>query len=482
MNKQSVQTDTWLDKYKPKKMSDLITNVTAIKLIYTWLTSFDKTKMQMLSLINKKKQKTRGTNNTKKKSIEKKSCLIITGNHGVGKSITVNLILKELNYEILNADINILKHGKDIEAVIDKLMMSSNILNIMHNAPAKKVAIVIDEIASITSSAEKMCIMALQKLNEMRWYCPIIFISNNDHNKLLTDIKKASYEIKMYPPFPSDMQKILAKIATTEIIKMSPGVMEKIIEHSQGDIRRLVFTLQNIRNTYNNKVISLQIINEYCMMANKKDIDMDLYIATNELLQTYTNIDGCIRLYETEKVLLPLMIQQNYAKYVNANCKSNEDKHELIRRISESLSIGDVVENYIYGDQNWGMHEIHGFHTCVIPSYYLSEKVKCTNKVGLTFATDLNKTSIKRINKKNIINTNKCFCNMNISDYIYMNKIIKKFIIENNIKECADLLKQYNIKLEHIESLLKIDKIKNIKILLTSRQRNDFQLYLDNKL
>ena len=472
MNKLSNQTDGWLEKYKPKKLSDLTTNLPAIKSIYSWLSSYEKAKNIDRTRKKKPKQKIKTEEN-------KKSCLLLTGPHGVGKSIAVNVILKDLDYEILNANINILKYGKDIETIIDKLMLSSNILNVMHNGPNKKVAIVVDELTSITSSAEKTCIMALQKLNELKWYCPIIFISNNDHNKLLTDIKKSSYEVKMYSPYVSDMKKILIKIATTEMIKMSSeDIMTKIIDHSQGDIRRLIFTLQDIRNTYNTKVINLQIIKDYCDMSNTKDIDVSLHVAANKLLYNYTNIDGCLRLYETEKVLLPLMMQQHYAKYVDTNCISDESKHELIKRISESLSIGDVVENHIYGNQNWGMQEIHGFHTCVAPSYYLSEKVTRKIEIKITFAIDLNRTSTKCINKKNIINTNKCFNNMNINDYVYMNKIVKSLINKNRIKDCGILLKPYNIKSEHIESLLKIDKINSEKSILTPKQRNDFTSYL----
>jgi DNA polymerase III delta prime subunit len=468
----------WTEKYKPKKVVELTTNNTAIKSIYSWLVNYDKMKNEVLKNINNKKLK----NQAKTTNHELKSCMLITGGHGVGKSITIEVILKDLGYNAVNLDINILKAGKNVDDVIKKIMLSSNILSIMNNDAKKKLAIVIDEIEAITASAEKTCITSLQKMNEQNWYCPIIFISNNQHNKLLSDIKKSSYEIKMWPPFPSDMKKILLRVAGSENIKIkSETVINKIIDHVQGDIRRLIFTLQDIKNAYGNKIITIDTIDEYKTMSNRKDIDIDLYKATDELLYEYTSIDNCLRLYETEKVLLPLMVHQNYAKSIIGNYKSDESRHNLIRQISDSLSIGDVIENYIYGDQNWEMQEIHGFYTCVAPSYYLCNGIKNEpNKVKLAFATDLNKTSIKRINKKNIINTDKCFRNMNINDYIYINKIIRKLISENKIQECSELLKPYNIKLEHIESLLKIDKIRDTKTTLTSRQKNEFISDLDN--
>ena len=473
------QIDIWTDKYKPKKVNELTTNLLAIKSIFSWLLTYDKMKKETFKNQNNKKQK-----KSEGKNVEAnfKSCMLVTGGHGVGKSTTVEVILKELNYNILNLDVNVLKSGKNVEDVIHKIMLTSNILTIMNNDEVKKIAIVIDEIESVTASAEKACITALQKTNEQHWYCPIIFISNNQHNKLLSDIKKASYEVKLWPPYPSEMKKILVKVTNTENIKIrSEYVINKIINHSQNDIRRLIFTLQDIQSAYGTKIIGPEMIDEYCVMSNRKDIDIDLYKATEELLYEYTNIDNCLRLFETEKVLLPLMVHQNYAKSVIANYETDEDQHRLIQKISESLSTGDVIENYIYGDQNWEMQEIHGFYTCVAPSYYLCEGIADDIvKVKLAFATDLNKTSIKRINKKNIINTDKCFKNMNINDYIYINKIIRKLIGENNIKECVKLLKNYDIKLEHIQSLLKIDKIKNTKTTLSSRQNNEFLAYLDS--
>jgi len=180
------------------------------------------------------------------------------------------------------------------------------------------------------------------------------------------------------------------------------------------------------------------------------------------------------------------MIHHNYISNITTNIHNKQKQSEITNKISQLLSEGDVIENYIYGDQNWDMQEIHGLYTTALPSYYLCDEVnknKNIEKIRLRFSTDLNKTSIKKINKKNILKTDDCLKNMDIDDYIYINKIIKKLIDEGNIKECAELLNVYNIKLEQIESLIKIDKIKDsqkdIKTVLTAKQKNEFLLYLN---
>jgi len=459
----------WLQKYRPIKIDDIVCNKQAVIKIKNWITDFDTNKKE------KRQEKKNKNNNIR-------SCILITGSHGVGKTLGVEVILREYNYEIHRLDFNDIKNTTNIKESILKLVNNNNILNLINNNTTTKIAIVIDELESITSTTEKNCILNIQKSNEINWFCPIIFISNNQHNKLLSEIKKNSIEIKFYQPFDTDMKKILGLICNKEKIKIhSMEVVDKIIEHSQYDIRRLINTIQDIYEAYPNQIINMEVIEEYTKTSKVKDIDIDLFTATAGLLYNYETINDCLRFYETEKVLLPLMVHQNYAKTVIDNVNNKEKQYEITKDISKSLSTGDVIENYIYGDQNWEMQEIHGFYTCVDTSFKLhnnmGENIKRSN---LTFTTDLNKTSIKKINKKNINNTNKCFNNLNIFDYIYINKIIRKLIKNNKIEECMELLKHYDIKMEHIESLLKIDKIKNTKTNLTSKQKKEFQKYIQN--
>jgi replication factor C subunit 1 len=486
----------WIEKYKPNTISELVVNTGAVDDIKNWLLSFNNTKNQFLQLKNNKKSRSNKKQNGE--NVKYKSCMIITGGHGHGKTCTVDVILKEMNYDIYYLDIKKIKLCKDINMIITQSMISPNILSVLSGATIKKHIIVVDNLESITSSTEKASIINLQKMNDLNWYCPIVFISNNQHNKLLFNIKKFSHEVTFDMPNTADLLTILTNIANNEgIIFENSFVAYKIINCSQGDIRQLVFILYELKCMHEGKTITFKSVQEYCAASNVRDIDINLYKATNKLLQNYRNINTCMSLYETEKVLLPLMMQENYIKCIIQNYDDDDEKYRLAEIISDSLSMGDITENYIYGEQNWNMQDIHGIVTCVNPSFYINinennkksdfassfpiDLIETTKRLEFesSFPADLNKTSIKSINKKNIVNADQCLKNMNIFDYIFISKIIYNYIQNNNIESCIKLLLGYNMEMEYIESLLKINKIKKNKSILSLKQKKEFTTYLE---
>ena len=256
-------------------------------------------------------------------------------------------------------------------------------------------------------------------------------------------------------------------------------VVDQIIELSQYDIRRLIHILEDINYAYKGKNITEEILKDYSTISQKKDTDTDLYSATGQLIYDYSGIDSSIKLYESDKVKLPLMVHQNYINAVIPNF-NNAVCFDKLHKIAGLLSDGDVVENYIYGEQTWSMQEIHGFYSCAAPSFYISDGMtKPMTRTPLLFTTDLNKTSIKQINKKNIGKADKFFKNMDTMDYIYISQILAKYIQSENIAECVALTKEYDIEFQQIELLMKIDKIRDDSFTIPARSKREFTRLLD---
>ena len=63
----------WVEKYKPKKYEDLIVNINKIQIINNWLVNFSK-----------------NTNGT----------ILVSGVHGVGKNVSIEILLNILELEI----------------------------------------------------------------------------------------------------------------------------------------------------------------------------------------------------------------------------------------------------------------------------------------------------------------------------------------------------------------------------------------------
>jgi hypothetical protein len=265
----------------------------------------------------------------------------------------------------------------------------------------------------------------------------------------LNETKKYSNEVKVYSPYLNEINRWVYSICKKENINLEYDLINKFIEYCQFDMRKILIQLDELKINYKNNKITASLFDNFINIMKKKDLDFDLYKATDKLLTDYKDIDVCIELYETEKVLIPLMIHENYHKYII---------QQEYSKVLNNLSIGDILENYIYGEQNWDLLELHGYISCAIPSYYINKYCTTKRSGTLVFAADLNRTSVKKMNKKNINktnetinkNSNEVIRNKSIDEFIYMGEIINKL---NNKSEPTN----------YINNITKINKLKNKK-------------------
>jgi DNA polymerase III delta prime subunit len=434
----------WIEKYEPKKLDDLIVNIEKLKKIEYWLENF--------------------------KNIEQPNSIIISGNHGIGKNVSLNILLKKLNYTFKTLSSNNIKNKKIINDILNGCEKKLNVYNVLTNNidNNNKSALIIDDTETITLSSEKDSLLDLCKRNDKNKIMPIIFISNNQHSKLITEIKKSCIEYEFTSPTHTELLKIFNKIVYTEKMQITEQkVINSIIKYAQSDIRRLIFILQDLYLTFETNLITIEKLQTFFSYSQKKDIEIGLYDATKQILDNYKSINNCMELYESEKVLLPLMIYENYFRSMFSKEIAAKDKTDVLlkqldisRKICDSISKGDVIETNIYTDQNWMNQNIHGFYTICDCSYTLNSILPTDNHVNykLEFSADLNKTSLKNINRKNITNLQQLIPNKNLDDILYINKLIYKLVEKNKLKEAYKLCKDYPIDIKHLEIITKIDK------------------------
>lgn len=422
----------WIQEYTPRSSRDIIGNQDAISKLNHWINNFKSTQPS----------------------------IIISGPHGVGKTIAVKLILQENGFKSYAPN---LKSYKNIQSISE--------MNV-----AKKTAVIFDDSETITLTSEKNTLLQIFKDNESKRLFPLIFITNEQHSKLISDIKKSCTELKFTYPQPTLIKKFVKNICLKENLRIdNDDIVTSIIKFSQLDIRRLIYILEDLKMTFQDKVVAPNEWKHYMSFSQRKDKDIGLFDATKKLLSSYKNIDMCIQLYETEKVLLPLMVFENYHKTMLHRRAPFQEVLADMSEITASISMGDVVETNIYTDQNWYLQNIHGFLTCAYTSHIINKHdYDGPENYHIDFSSDLNKTSLKNINKKSIGIIQSCFKKKkkNLCDLLYINKILHHYAHNNRVDLMHSLGKQYDLAQKTIDMLLKVDKTLE-KIVINTKGKNN---------
>ena len=450
--------DIWIEKYKPKKIKDIIGNSNSILKINHWLSNFKN---------------------------EKHSSLVISGYHGVGKNLITKILLENNNYYFKWLDY------KDEKAknLFDDLVncFTGDTLEKFFSKENKKFALIINDIEKITLKNEKSRIKELVKQNYIRKYFPIIFISNMQHNKLLTDILDHSDSIKLSQPSDKDLLVLLNRIVCKgDIIISDEKIKKKLIKYAQNDMRRLISIVYDLSNSFENgKDIDKESLKLYYSNSQKKCKDTSLFEASKTLIDEYNDINNSLSLYKVDKVLVPLTIHENFTKSIFNRYKKNDIYFDTLKNVTDSISKGDVIETNIYTDQNWFLHEIHGFYTCAKTSYHINKhdisKKTTPYYYEMKFSSDLNQTSLKNINKKQITNLQKIFQNKSFNDIINLNKLIYHLVKNEKIKELYSIMKDYDSNVKTVETIIKIDKTLP-KISLNQKNKKIYNMYVKNKI
>lgn len=447
-----MSNNHFTEKYSPKSISEIIGNKSSISKFEKWIKSIGD---------------------------RDENFLILSGKNGIGKTIISKILLDTYNYNPIIIYPEDIKNYRQNDEFNDFYNLNNSINKKINfkNIKNKNIALLFDDTETITLTSEKKYIMNIFK-NKINSSIPIIFICNNNHSKLLNDLKKNCQEIKFFSPSSYDLKNLIKKICGGEKIKIdNDGSLDVLIELSQYDIRRLLNLIEDFN--YNYKTLSNKNIEKFKKQTLLKDTNIGLYDATRILLNDDLEFDNIYKIYESEKVLLPLMIQENYYKKICNSKKSVEKKLDSIVSISDSISFGDNVETSIYTDQNWYLQEIHGFFTCIKPSKLSNEFTHQVLGNLIQFSSDLNKTSLKNINKKNINNLQKIIGNKSVEEILLLCKLTNYCFEKEEYNTIINILKNYKSKLDikDIELCLKIDKTIDFITLKTKDKKKIIKLF-----
>ena len=391
-------------------------------------------------------------------------------------------ILKEYNYQVKEYN------ASDVRS---KKLVNSNLYNIINigcvdklwNSNYKEFGIIMDEVDGMSSGDKggmaeliqfinpnrgKRSVRKEEKLNaEKRWIPPIICICNNNYDKKIMALKKDCLEVVFKAPKKNDLVRVIDRIGKSEKMKIDPKIKENIAEYAQGDFRRLIFLLQHLYAGLSDQdhVIDKEYLDDHYQSFCKKEIDLNSYDTVNTLLNKYQNPIEALKIYETDKSKLPMMIHENYIDFINLQDSNIYDKLNTVTETIDNIINGDIIDKAMYNNQSWYLQPIHGLYSCYLPCYHVNSRKK-THYKRSDKSTALTNYSFNCANKKNInqiISMISKKSSYDTADIQLLSAVIlyDLFDPEGDKDRGIECLKYYNLTISELEKLIKMNRLNN---------------------
>lgn len=196
----------WTEKYKPRKISEIIGQ--------------DKAIAEALQFL---------------KEWKKGSALLFSGPPGVGKTLLAEIIAEESNFQLVQLNASDERTAKEIETLSGATKQKTLF--------KKGKLILIDEIDGISGMSDRGAVPAILKIIRESEY-PVILTANNPYNPKLSMLKRYCKHIKFPKLKAVSISKKLREIAERENIKVEEVLFSNIADLSNGDMRSAITDFQ----------------------------------------------------------------------------------------------------------------------------------------------------------------------------------------------------------------------------------------------
>ena len=255
----------WVEKYRPKKIEDIVGNEEAKALFVEWLKS-------------------------KRRS---KKAVLLYGPPGVGKTALVNAASKEFGFIVIEMNASDTRSEKAINEVAKPA--TSYVALDSFSAQSKGNLLFLDEVDGIAGNEDRGGVGAIIKIVEDS-RVPVIMAANDPDIDKLRPLKKVCLLVRFQQVRIPLIIALLQKICLLEHVKAEFEALEHIAQNSRGDVRSAINDLQSLSEE--NHVLTLQ--DTMGLSSRNKDISMDetlrgffsvKSIAEAQKLLSYSSVD-----------------------------------------------------------------------------------------------------------------------------------------------------------------------------------------------
>lgn len=288
--------------------------------------------------------------------------IYIYGNTGIGKTYLVKQILKCMNYDILDYNINN-SHNMSILSYFNT-NYHTNVLSMLNNK-IQKIAIVVDEMDCLLNT-DKIIINSLIKIlmtpkkqNPLskskekhkitKILTPIIFIGNSNTNKKIKELMKECITYVLPSPTKLEMSHLISLLFNN----LQSNEQQIILNYVETDLRKVHNIYPLVSNSF---CPSMLFGNEY--LLKKKTFIEDTKNVTKHLINhnmTHISEHGQF-INESDRTSVGLLWHENVIDVLEQLPK--KQSISIYANILNTISFADYIDRITFQKQVWQFNEM----------------------------------------------------------------------------------------------------------------------------
>tara|TARA_B100000963_G_scaffold292397_1_gene262653 strand:+ start:39 stop:1316 length:1278 start_codon:yes stop_codon:yes gene_type:complete len=282
--------------------------------------------------------------------------IYLYGPPGCGKTMFVEKILKNMNYDIIKYDAGDVRNKSIVDNITKHNMSDKNVLSLFQKK-TKKLVIMMDELDGM-NSGDKGGINTLIKLirpkktkkqkKEDSTMIPIVCIGSCHVDKKIKEMIKICVSIKLELPTCNEVNKIIDILMP----KLENNLKEKMITYIDGDLRKLKSTYDIYKNQ--ESILKNQLIQN---MFQQKNYNEDVKNIIRKLLNNKYSLEQHNEVMnETDRTSVGLLYHENIIDVLE-----NIPKHESIpfyNKILDNVCFSDYIDRITFQKQIWIFNEM----------------------------------------------------------------------------------------------------------------------------
>lgn len=298
----------WAEKYRPKKLQDVVGQTSAIQELLSWLKNFKR---------------------------EKNKSVILHGPEGSGKTALVQALANETSYELIQMNASDFRTESAVQEKIGNASRQQSLLQ------RKGKIILVDEVDGVHGNSDRGGVSALQKIIKETNF-PIIMTANDVWKPNLKGLRFSCKLIQMRKVDIRTISSQLKKIAELEGIKIKEAIINEISRRAEGDLRAAINDLQTFSQIKSGAEEDLEIL-------SGRDKETPIYSTLMAIFKSknFEMIRNALDSSDKDFDEILLWIEENIA--------NEYEKPEEIAKAFDSISRADIFRGRIIHSQNWSL-------------------------------------------------------------------------------------------------------------------------------